>query len=190
MRSKEIKNVALAHFSAYGYEGTSLAQIADEVGIKKQSIYSHFKGKDDLFLAVLKETYAIELERERQFLEQQMNQPLAECLYGLLRSYIQRFDSDHRLKFWLRMSFFPPTHLHANVLEYVYQYIDQVNAYYLNRFEQAVEQKEITQEANIANQAFSALVDSICVELVYGGSERTERRIQAAWTVFYDGITK
>ncbi|MBD2807322.1 helix-turn-helix transcriptional regulator, partial [Xenorhabdus sp. ZM] len=45
MTANRIKAVALSHFARYGYEGTSLANIAQEVGIKKPSIYAHFKGK-------------------------------------------------------------------------------------------------------------------------------------------------
>jgi AcrR family transcriptional regulator len=191
MRSDTIKDAALTYFAQYGYEGTSLAQIADAVGIKKQSIYSHFEGKDAIFLAVLEDTYSIELEREQSYLEQHFDQPLADCLYGLICSYLQRYESDHRLKFWLRTSFFPPVHLYSEVLTYAYRYIDQIDALYLPRFQRAVEQKEITQpNAEIANKAFSALIDSICVELVYGGTQRTEQKLQAAWTVYWDGITK
>lgn len=50
MTSDRIKEVSLRHFARNGYEGASLAHIADDIGIKKQSIYSHFKGKDELFL--------------------------------------------------------------------------------------------------------------------------------------------
>lgn len=49
MKSKEIKDIALKCFTTHGYEGASLSQIAEQVGMKKQSLYAHFKGKDDLF---------------------------------------------------------------------------------------------------------------------------------------------
>lgn len=49
MKSNEIKEAALKFFTIHGYEGASLSLIAEEVGMKKQSIYAHFKGKDDLF---------------------------------------------------------------------------------------------------------------------------------------------
>lgn len=45
--------VALELFSEYGYEGTSVEQIASAVGIKAPSIYAHFKGKEDILKAVL-----------------------------------------------------------------------------------------------------------------------------------------
>ncbi|MDF2837936.1 MAG: hypothetical protein K0Q63_3576, partial [Paenibacillus sp.] len=60
-----IKEAALKMFSSYGYEGTSLAQITDEIGLKKQSVYAHFKGKDDLYLQVVREAFRTELERVR-----------------------------------------------------------------------------------------------------------------------------
>lgn len=42
MRKEEIKQAALTLFANNGFEGTSLADIAGVVGLKKQSIYSHF----------------------------------------------------------------------------------------------------------------------------------------------------
>lgn len=49
---EKIKQIALALFSRRGYHGTSMSDIADAVGIVKASLYSHYSGKDALFLAV------------------------------------------------------------------------------------------------------------------------------------------
>lgn len=40
--------VALDLFSVQGYEATSIAQIADAVGLRKASLYSHFASKQDI----------------------------------------------------------------------------------------------------------------------------------------------
>jgi len=45
---EEIVTVALDLFSVNGYEATSISQIADAVGIRKASLYSHFAGKQDI----------------------------------------------------------------------------------------------------------------------------------------------
>ena len=63
MSSKKIRDVALSHFAHFGYEGAALSKIAEEVGIKKPTIYAHYKGKDDLFLSVVQ--YVFQLERRR-----------------------------------------------------------------------------------------------------------------------------
>lgn len=44
----EILNVALDLFSVNGYEATSISQIADAVGIRKASLYSHFSSKQEI----------------------------------------------------------------------------------------------------------------------------------------------
>ncbi|MBQ6455529.1 MAG: TetR/AcrR family transcriptional regulator, partial [Mogibacterium sp.] len=44
----EILNIALDLFSVNGYEATSISQIADAVGIRKASLYSHFGSKQEI----------------------------------------------------------------------------------------------------------------------------------------------
>lgn len=67
MKSEEIKDAALKYFTMHGYEGASLSLIAEDVGMKKQSIYAHFKGKDDLFLQVLRDAKETELSSKLQY---------------------------------------------------------------------------------------------------------------------------
>jgi AcrR family transcriptional regulator len=43
-----IQHTALELFTSKGYEATSMREIADDLGIKKASLYYHFKGKEDI----------------------------------------------------------------------------------------------------------------------------------------------
>ena len=45
---QEILEVALSLFSTQGYEATSVSQIAEAVGIRKASLYSHFASKQEI----------------------------------------------------------------------------------------------------------------------------------------------
>ena len=45
---EQILAVSLDLFSVNGFEATSIAQIADAVGIRKASLYSHFENKQDI----------------------------------------------------------------------------------------------------------------------------------------------
>jgi AcrR family transcriptional regulator len=47
----EIQRVAVALFSSQGYEATSMRQIADELGIRKASLYYHFASKEEIVRA-------------------------------------------------------------------------------------------------------------------------------------------
>lgn len=50
---QEILNAALELFSKQGYEATSTSQLADAVGIRKASLYSHFENKQAILDTLL-----------------------------------------------------------------------------------------------------------------------------------------
>nr|MCR4735058.1 TetR/AcrR family transcriptional regulator [Treponema sp.] len=54
MSTKEkILESSLTLFSKQGYDGTSVEQIAQAVGIKAPSLYKHFKGKEEILNAII-----------------------------------------------------------------------------------------------------------------------------------------
>lgn len=185
----EIRKQALKFFSRNGYEGASLAQIAEEVGIKKQSIYSHYKGKDDLFLKVLDEA----LEEEYRFSEewlQKKSVPVKDLLSQFLHIYMERFDLEEGFRFGLRMSFFPPEHLYEVIMKKIDELQDQMEYLVLSIFERALEEQVIhVANARIGALAYLAVLDAVCVELVYSGKERAKSKTDAAWEIFWRGLT-
>ena len=50
---EELLEAALDLFSVNGYEATSISQLADAVGIRKASLYSHFANKQDILDTVV-----------------------------------------------------------------------------------------------------------------------------------------
>ena len=52
---REILEASLELFSVQGYEATSVSQIADAVGIRKASLYSHFENKQAILEALVKD---------------------------------------------------------------------------------------------------------------------------------------
>lgn len=51
--AERILDEAEAVFAAHGFDGTSLGDVADRVGIRGPSLYNHFKNKRELYAAVL-----------------------------------------------------------------------------------------------------------------------------------------
>lgn len=52
---QEILEASLDLFSVQGFEATSISQIANAVGIRKASLYSHFENKQAILDALVKE---------------------------------------------------------------------------------------------------------------------------------------
>lgn len=192
MKSNEIKEAALKYFTIHGYEGASLSQIAEEVGMKKQSIYAHFKGKDDLFLQVLRDAKETELSSKLQYFRKVDAKNPEKDLYGFLQLVIDLFQKNEHIKFWLRMSFFPPAHLEKEIGYEVIDIEEKVQAILECKFHDWINAKLIVEdEAITPTYAFLGVVDSILLELVYGNDEkRLNDKVTASWKVFWRGISQ
>lgn len=66
MNTKEkIFNISLDLFSKKGYDSVSLREIAEEVGIKKSSIYSHYSSKEAILMDIFNQfTNSFEIDSE------------------------------------------------------------------------------------------------------------------------------
>lgn len=187
MSSDRIKEAALSQFALEGYEGASLRKIADEVGIKKPSIYAHYKNKDDLFIHVVEYVFQLERRRILTYFQEQFNKnsTLEECLHGFFDWFGKEFESQDAAKLLMRVSYFPPPSLSNEVTHMVYPFLDGLESA-LAKF--LVRQSyEHSHAAQIAI-SYMTLVDGTTVELLYGGMERYQKRVKAAWPVFWHGL--
>jgi TetR/AcrR family transcriptional regulator, cholesterol catabolism regulator len=54
-RREELTRIAARLFAERGYQGTSLADLADELGVQKPSLYHHIASKEDLLWEVARD---------------------------------------------------------------------------------------------------------------------------------------
>lgn len=191
MTANRIKSVALSHFARYGYEGTSLANIAQDVGIKKPSIYAHFKGKEELYFICLEEALQKDLQFFKQYVTNPENTPFGDFLFRLLKDYGHRFQEGIETMFWLRTSFFPPDAFREQIVEKANAYIENIGQLLVPIFEQAKEKKELCNiEVAEAVAAYLCLIDGLMVEFLFAGVQPFENRLHASWKVFWRGLSK
>lgn len=186
MTIAQIKKAALSNFTEKGYDGASLSDIAQEVGIKKQSIYSHFKNKDKLFLTVMHEV----INEERNFLHQffaHYKPDLKDYLEDFILEFKERYvnNEECNMKFVLRMAYMPPVHLREEVIQYFKSYFleleNLLNELFLNT-------KVFSAKANKATLSFMTLLDGLLVALIYGGIERFNQKFQVSWEIYWNGL--
>lgn len=89
-----IGQAALTLFASDGYERTSVDAIATEAGVSKRTVYSHYGDKENLFLSVVRETYARMLDRiaeivERTVWENDVPDALGGCVSEITRSIVR-----------------------------------------------------------------------------------------------------
>jgi len=187
-----LKEAALKRFAEHGYDGASMAHIAEDVGIKKQSIYAHFKGKDELFLQVCKEVMENELNSAIEFIDQNKTRAIENFLYDFLVHHKDRYEQNADTKFWLRISFFPPAHLYDEVMDFVYNYLDQMEESLEPIMKKAITEQQLSCEIDEkrATAAFLGVLDGIFVEMLYGGPERLNKRLDASWHFYWRGVSK
>ncbi|MEK4564150.1 TetR/AcrR family transcriptional regulator [Alkalihalobacillus sp. FSL R5-0424] len=191
MTADEIKKAALFSFGQNGFEGASLAQIADEVGIKKQSIYTHFKNKDDLFLTVLEDSLQNDWSFLVNWIDQNQDLSMHDLLEENLYLLIRRFHEEDSYRFGLRMSFFPPSHLNEKVVHQVTQYESKFEAAFMPIFETALSEGFLDiKDARSGVLAYLSMVDAIFIELIYGNKERAQMKLKALWSIFWRGVVK
>ncbi|MEN1934729.1 TetR/AcrR family transcriptional regulator [Paenibacillus sp. 102] len=191
MTANRIKAVALSHFARYGYEGTSLANIAQEVGIKKPSIYAHFKGKEELYFVCLEAALQKDLQCFTDDIEALSESSTEVLLVNLLNGYAKRFGESEESMFWLRTSYFPPDAFREQIIEKANAHIENIRELLFPVFKRANEQGELHNiEMKDALEAYLCLLDGLMVELLYAGLNRFETRLNASWKVFWRGLSK
>lgn len=92
-------------FCEYG-ENFSLSQVTNVLGIKKQSIYNYFSGKDELITEMLKYKVEIYYSDYKDAYDKLADADLKDRLYRMGEFTISEFKNEHRLKFrrWVSMS--------------------------------------------------------------------------------------
>ncbi|WP_096439436.1 TetR/AcrR family transcriptional regulator [Alteribacter populi] len=188
--ANKIKKSALTLFVEYGYDSTSLTAIGNEVGIKKQSIYAHFKNKDDLFLKVMNQVINDEIIELSDYFSREKNESLYHTLYHFILHLKERYisDGESNIKFLLKMMFTPPNHLQEIVISRVFTYYEQLHHYIEEVF---VSRKDcLMTDAESGTISFLNFIDGLLVELVYSSLESFEKRFKISWEIYWRGIVK
>lgn len=159
---QRIIDAAFEPFFIHGYEAASLSHIANIVGIRKATIYTHFDSKEAIFLELLQDA----LELESAFLRTCF--ATASDLSGpgdaYCHAFKERYDSAVTLRFLIRMSYTAPVHL-----------TDPVAAIFDAYLEVLTEQIQLSlqpynldsEQLEMYTHAYIGVIDSLSVALLY-----------------------
>ncbi|MFP7479438.1 TetR/AcrR family transcriptional regulator [Terribacillus saccharophilus] len=189
MTGTKLVEAALMQFALHGYEGASLSSIAGEVGIKKESIYSHFKSKEHLFKSAFDYSISKEIEFIDNFFSRAENGTLIEKLRNFMTEYIDRYEKTTNTRFLIRNAFYPPANIKEEIILKSYDLTEKLESMLLNEVELIIHKISNKLQPEEVVMTYITILDGLFVEMLYGGkSERLSKRRHSSWKVFVEGI--
>jgi len=182
MSSDLIRKSALRCFSIHGYEGTSLSMITDELGMKKQSVYAHYKSKEDIFMSVLDSV----LEEEVDFLREYFGgdfENAAECFDGFITKVKERSlsEKEGNIMFILRTSYMPPEKMRGEVSAKPHTYWEELEEMVRRVLKGSFADRDELQSRTLA---VTTLIDGLLSALLYCGTDVLESKQKACSELF------
>lgn len=173
---QRILDAAFEHFVQHGYEGASLSAIAETVGIRKASIYTHFKSKEAIFLQLIQDAVQI----ETLFMSSCFVDHSCEKLPGeyYLTHFKKRYDQAITARFLIRMAYVPPHELMTEVSQCYEQYLEQLRQRYSKQIEALGLDPALSETFT---DAYLGILDSLSVELLYAGQIYARRLDAMLW---------
>ncbi|WP_226585020.1 TetR/AcrR family transcriptional regulator [Halobacillus litoralis] len=189
MTKEIILTESLKLFASHGYENTSLANIAEAVGIKKPSLYNHFKNKESIFLHVLSLVTDREKEYWHSYPQQLEEKTIQEQLHHIYRSYLDRMAHTTEGMFFKRVTFFPPEEFISEVKKAFLFMEDQMTEVIRPVLEQGKKHEVIRPfSTDTLTSAFYTLMDGLFLEENFYDYDVFEQRQKASWEIFWLGI--
>ncbi|QGU00298.1 Transcriptional regulator, AcrR family [Candidatus Syntrophocurvum alkaliphilum] len=188
---EKIKNVAFGLFAQYGYSNTTMNEIAELVGIKKASLYAHFKSKDDLFLTIYQELVAEFDARMEQTAEEIKDLSFEQKLYIGYEKYIEYFLEDRkRVDFFYQVLYFKPTNLYDKIESHIHNYQQQYQGNLEQLFEEGMTQG-IIRQGNAFEMAISyrCFREGVLLFLILDIGF-TKDKMKQVWDNYWNGIKK
>jgi len=189
MNTKErIKGTALSLFAKQGYKGTTMNEIADGVGIKKASLYAHFKGKEELFFAVYEDLAREYTEVMERMIKDSEKMTVQDRLYYLFEQYIIYYLRNPEVQaFWNQILFFTPPDLSEKFFSHVIKCDSFVRQTLEDIFAQGVSQG-LLRDNNVKKMtlSFRALREGLLNGILI--FPEMKENIKDFWTDYWLGI--
>jgi AcrR family transcriptional regulator len=109
---EKLRKVALLLFARQGYEGTTMNDIAEGVGINKASIYNHYKNKEALFIAVYEDVANDYEDLNKRIIKHAQAMDISDRLqYIFEQKILYYFRKPEVQAFWNQITLFTPATL-------------------------------------------------------------------------------
>jgi Transcriptional regulator len=187
MSEHNLIKIASKHFLKYGYEGTKLSHIAQEAGMKKQSLYFHFKNKDDLLLQVNQTVIKEEIDFLQFFLNENKDLSLKDTLYLLLLEYKSRYLDNENKSFMFLLTFIPPDLLQNCFAENYRLFLTHLKKLLKPKF---MDEPNLRINPDDGPTSFITLLDGLFTQLIFETPKDFDHSLRIFWDIYWNGLIK
>ncbi len=185
MTKQLILDTALALFMDQGYEGASMNDIATAVGIRKSSLYAHFRGKEAIFEAVFEDI----LTEYAGFIDgltaPRGGESTLQSLERMFTDYILYCHGNQKMYFWDRYFYYPPAFLKDRMREGTQETQDAFLGKIARRLEQGMKSGELrARPAAETALAYYYLMIGLSMSVKLYDREALLKDTAAAWAGF------
>lgn len=184
MSKDKIKQVAINHFYKFGYEGVKMAKIAEESGIRKQSLAYHYSSKRDLFTEIYTEVIQEEREFIQSFFKDSQDLSVKETLYKFLMQVKSRAHEKPNSKFLQSISYSTPLEIESFITAHYFLYLELLKSELQEMFKK--EAFQFTPDE--CTLSFIVLFDGLIIHLLYNTKQSFEYSLDVTFKVFWNGI--
>ncbi|NGP45366.1 TetR/AcrR family transcriptional regulator [Bacillaceae bacterium SIJ1] len=188
--SQKILHEAIRLFADQSYSGTSMADIAAKVGIKKPSLYNHYTNKDNLYLSCADEAMNQHVEFFTTAEQRFDHLPPPTQLRTMVTESSLFFANTDAGRLYKSLLVYPPE-VHAEKLKQTILEAETKVTAVLRRVLQKGQidgSFKTDQSLDDIVAALFCLMDGIFLEQFLYDKETYEKRIIGSWNVFLSGL--
>lgn len=185
-----IKDVALPLFALKGYDGTTMNEIAELVGIKKASLYAHYKGKEELFFAIYEDIEQEYINVTREIISDCEGYVVEDKLKHMFVQYVGYYAQKPDVqKFWTQALFFTPSDVYRRFYDQIKAYQTTVEKWIEEIIAEGMHFKIIPKD-DPARILFAYLTfrEGLLNGIIFLPEMNSEEHIRSMWSYFWMGI--
>lgn len=187
-RKEEVLKIAFYLFAEKGYQ-LSMAEIAERVGIKTPSLYSHFKNKDEIIYLMVKKLVADLFDQMSRALDESQELGCGQAMKNVFFTSMRVNDYD-RLRVYRRLPFIGKEDIRDRCIGIMREREVSFIGRLVGVIQKGIQTGEIheTVEGGIITLFMAMLQGNLDGKLLYINHENIEEFFEKSWACYWDGI--
>lgn len=186
---ERIKSVALNLFNEWGYRGTTVRDICDEIGITAPSMYYYFESKESIFVSLMDQaiqelgnTVEETIENSKANVAQDRMKELFEAVLQLYR------EEENKVIFLVKNRFFSEKGLESSVKSRLMEPGRKIGEHMLLFLTGSQKRRMPKTDPKEIIIAFDGFVTGYLMHLNQGMIQDTPEQAEKSWELFWKGI--